>query len=170
MRLSLFLLAGLMFATITWALTPQNPSFVPCEKTYISPQEIALEETTIHIKTESLSGKTSAIYSDSTGLYYTDFLEDIKEISIACEDDFEKDPFSIHSDKPSPIFNDEPQIFIPDESSVIEKSLLLVTEESLPISEPSPIIQEEIAPSSAHLQPQQPSRLRSSWPYFEKKR
>jgi len=188
MRKSPFILAGLLTTTLSWTLTSQDANFTPCDKTYIQPNEVFLEDNIIHIETENQSGTTSAIYSDITGLYYQDIAEDFEEElatedSVQFEDFFIDEIFSIYSDKPALFFDDDPLTFIPEEPPlqiheapiIIEELPLAIHAPSVAIEEPPLVIYEEAPPQVTfkplvQLEPKHPPHNASYWPYCDKQR
>lgn len=101
-------------------LHAQDQDFTSCAKTYVAPDKVSLTNNKIHINGENQSGQTSAIYSDYTGFYYTDFLDDLYEEDIVFEGFDESEVFSIYSDKPSILF-ESPIITSPLEAIQIEQ-------------------------------------------------
>jgi hypothetical protein len=75
--------------------------YVPCEKTYIDPKTVNLFEKKIKIDQEGKTLQTSAIYADSGGLFYKDYLhsyEDEEETTTTLSTDLtlsdkQMDPF-----------------------------------------------------------------------------
>ncbi|WP_420421448.1 hypothetical protein [Simkania sp.] len=107
MKRFIFTILGLLMTSVSWALAPSTLSFVACEKTYINPEEVLLDQATIHVQTENVTGVTSALYSDGQGLYY----KDIQLDETLCLDDFfDEDFFGFYSDEPSELFNDKPVV------------------------------------------------------------
>ena len=119
MRPSLGFFTGLLTLTFSF-LNAQDQPFTSCTKTYVTPDEVSLTNNKIHINGGKQSGQTSAIYSDYTGFYYTDFLDDLYEEDVVFENVYEGEIFSIYSDKPSILF-ENPIITAPLEAIQIEQ-------------------------------------------------
>ena len=112
MRHSILTALCLLTTSVSWAFAPSNLSFVGCEKTYITPEEVLLEKAAIHVQSENVNGLTSAIYSDGKGLYYKDIqLEEV----LSFDDFFDEALFIVCSDEPSFLFEEDPPMVITDE-------------------------------------------------------
>lgn len=155
------------------SLYAQEPTgFKQCPKTYVDPDHVDLIENTISVETQGVHYRTSAIYSDDSGLYYKDFYHTPPQadpiplmvenylISDARGTDF----FDKSVTETSPMYSDEPQVIIPDtfEDNVIEppKPERISDQE---VTHPSPaLIQDQAAPAD-------PTKSRGIWPFCNKK-
>lgn len=119
MRQSILTILGLLATSVSWAFDPSNLNFEGCEKTYITPEEVFLEKSTIHVQSENIRGVTSAIYSDVRGLYFKDIQLD--EV-LTFDDFFDEALFVVYSDEPSDLSQEEQPRVISDDS--LEEVLL----------------------------------------------
>jgi len=68
---------------ISGTLLAADLDYEPCEKTYVDPIEILLEENKIKVVDGECLSQTSALYSDENGLYYKDLmLEKLEEVDL----------------------------------------------------------------------------------------
>jgi hypothetical protein len=71
------IMIGLLVTGGVWASLYEE--YVPCEKTYIDPHTVNLFEKKIKIDQEGNTLQTSAIYADSEGLFYKDYLHSYED-------------------------------------------------------------------------------------------
>src|SRR5579862_7121512 len=59
-------------AKTTFACECSPTTFVPCQKTYITPTQVIFSENEIFVHIDDMAFRTSTIYSDAQGLYFQD--------------------------------------------------------------------------------------------------
>lgn len=67
---------------ISGTLLAVDLDYEPCEKTYVDPIEILLEENKIKVIDGECLSQTSALYSDENGLYYKDLMLEKEEEEV----------------------------------------------------------------------------------------
>ncbi len=72
--------ALLFLVCLSWAAAyagcpkcPKPTKFIECDKTYIDPEQIEINENQIQVNCEGKVYLTSAIYTDERGVYFKDF-------------------------------------------------------------------------------------------------
>ncbi|MCB1110574.1 MAG: hypothetical protein KDK64_06290 [Chlamydiia bacterium] len=114
-RCCLTLIIGLSLGGFSHA----NALYTPCEKTYIDPHLIHLNQHRIEVGNGEEKIQTSTLYSDDSGIYFQDFLKQQEEEQIECFnfeepiDDFdevtEEEPLAQESTPPTPLQNTSPK-------------------------------------------------------------
>ena len=142
-------------------LAKPSTTFEPCEKTYVAPEGVDLHPTAILVDQEGENLQTSALYSDSNGLYYRDCLKAKKTAQKADLSALfrETDLIVVTDDLLDPITelenNLDPLVF----------SDQLLNEEVEFAKETSPQPQ---APTSPQQPTQPSSRRNNNWPFCDK--
>jgi hypothetical protein len=75
----IFLVTLFLFAFPVFSIDEEIPVFIPCEKTYISPEQVNISNDGIFVNINGGWVKTSCIQCDTEGLYFNDIQQEYAE-------------------------------------------------------------------------------------------